>query len=115
MDIVIRELVGENAVTLDDGNKIYGNIFPALKSEEKINIDFTGVKVFASPFFNAAIGRLLKDFSSDLLNRLVSFSNLNAVGAEVLKRVIENSKQFYSKPEVQKAVEQTITRRAEEH
>jgi hypothetical protein len=115
MNIVVRELVGENAVTLEDGDKIYQTIFPALKSEEKISIDFTGVKVFASPFFNAAIGKLLKDFIPDALNRLISFLNLNPVGSDVLKRVIENSKQFYGNPEIQKAVERTISQKSEEH
>ena len=115
MKIVVRDLVGENAITLEDGDKIYRNIFPALKSEEKTSIDFTGVKVFASPFFNAAIGKLLKDFTAETLNRLISFLSLNAVGSDVLKRVIQNSKQFYSNPEVQKAVERTISQRSEEH
>lgn len=112
---MIREIVGENAVTLDDGEKIYQLIIPSLKSKEKIEIDFLGVKVFASPFFNSAIGRLLKDFSSDLLNSLISFQNLNRIGIDVLKRVIENSKQFYSRPDVQKAVEQTILHRSQEN
>jgi hypothetical protein len=115
MNIVVRELVGENAVTLDDGEKIYQLIVPALKAQEKNELDFTGVKVFASPFFNSAIGRLLKDFSGEILNHFLSFNNLNPVGAEVLKRVIENSKQFYSKSEVRKAIEQTIDQRAQEH
>jgi len=115
MKILVQELVGENAITLEDGDKIYKNIFPALKSEEKISIDFVGVKVFASPFFNAAIGKLLRDFTTDTLNRLLSFLNLNSVGSDVLKRVIENSKQFYSNPEVQRAIEQTMTQRSEEH
>jgi len=115
MNIVILGIVGENAVTLDDGEKIYQKIIPALNAEEKVDIDFTGVKVFASPFFNSAIGRLLKDFSGEILNRYLSFNNLNPIGTEVLKRVIENSKQFYSKPEVQKAVEQTISQRSQDH
>ncbi len=115
MNIVVRDLVGENAITLEDGAKIYENIFPALKSEEKVIIDFIGVKVFASPFFNAAIGKLLKDFTPDALNRLISFLNLNSVGSDIIKRVIDNSKQFYSNPEVQKATEKTISQRSEEH
>jgi hypothetical protein len=114
MKILVQELVGENAITLEDGDKIYKIIFTALKSEEMIGIDFLGVKVFASPFFNSAIGRLLKDFSKDTLNRLLSFDNLNPVGTDVVKRVIENSKQFYSHPEVQKAVEQAIAQRSQD-
>jgi hypothetical protein len=115
MNIIIRDIVGENAITLEDGEKTYQKIVPALRSEEKISLDFAGVKVFASPFFNSAIGRLLKDFSTEILNRFLSFDNLNPIGAEVLKKVIENSKQFYSKPEAQKAIEQAIAQRAQEH
>jgi hypothetical protein len=57
------------------------------------------VKIFASPFFNAAVGQLVKDFKPDSLNRLLKVQNLSPLGQDVLKRVIENAKLYFSSSE----------------
>ena len=61
-----------------------------------MELDFTKVGVFASPFFNVAIGQLLRDIKSEDLNRLLKVSNMTPAGLAVLRRVIENSKRYYS-------------------
>ncbi len=61
-----------------------------------MELDFAGVEIFASPFFNFAIGQLLRDISPDTLNRLLKFSHLNSVGNQILKQVIKNSKRYYA-------------------
>ena len=59
MHINVKELVGENAMTLGDGEAIYARIHDPLIQGETVELDFDGVQLFASPFFNAGIGRLL--------------------------------------------------------
>lgn len=92
----VVEITGENAVTQEDGQKLYEIIRQGLSSSQEMRLDFEGVKIFASPFFNAGVGQLLKDFGPDDLNRLLRFENLSSVGQEVLRRVIENSKRYFS-------------------
>lgn len=113
MKLIVYDLIGENCLTLDDGQKVYNLIHPELLAGRQVEIDFDKAKVFASPFFNAAIGRLLKDIKSEDLNRLLKVSNLVPAGYAVLKRVIENSKQYYSDDNTRKAVDAVLLEQAE--
>jgi hypothetical protein len=114
MKCEIKSLVGENCITLEDGQKVYDQIYLELKAGRPVELDFTGTEVFASPFFNAAIGRLLKDIEADDLNKLLTVSHLTSAGMEVLKRVIENSKEYYSDAETRKALDDILSEQAED-
>ena len=99
MHINVKGLVGENAMTLDDGDVIYARIHDPLTQGETVELDFDGVQVFASPFFNAGIGRLLGgELTADALNARLKFYHLSDFGARVLRRVIENAKDYYAAP-----------------
>ncbi|MFH1097454.1 MAG: STAS-like domain-containing protein [Candidatus Desantisbacteria bacterium] len=113
MKITVYDLVGENCITLEDGQKIFDLIHPELSGDNIVDLDFKNVKIFASPFFNAAIGRLLKDIKPDDLNRLLKITNIVPIGLAVLKRVIENSKEYYSNPNVRKAVDEVLFEQSE--
>ncbi|MEC4814839.1 MAG: STAS-like domain-containing protein [Scytonema sp. PMC 1069.18] len=108
MTIKIYDLVGQYAITADGGQKVYDQIHPKLLAGYQVELDFTGVKVFASPFFNFAIGQLLKDIAADDLNRLLKFTALNDNGQNVLERVIANSKEYYSNPQYREAVDKVL-------
>jgi len=110
----ISDLVGEHCVTSEDGQKVYNQIVPMLKANKKICLDFDGVNVFASPFFNFAVGQLLKDFSSDKLNDLLTVKNLKTDGFSVWKRVVQNAKEYYQNPKAKEAFDTTIEQEAEE-
>ncbi|WP_152226416.1 STAS-like domain-containing protein [Pseudomonas sp. SCB32] len=96
MYLQVRELVGENAMTLDDGKAIFRSIHEPLLHGDTVELDFDGVKVFASPFFNAGIGALLEDVKPDILNRNLKINHISDFGSRVLRRVIENAKEYYS-------------------
>lgn len=107
---LVHEIVGEYAMTLEDGQQTYDRVFPDLKEGSTVELDFERVCYFASPFFNAAIGQLLREFSSAELNQQLSIVNLSPVGRNALKRVIENSK---SPKETQKLVDEVINQMVE--
>ena len=69
MKCLVHVTIGEDAITLDDGQSIYQQIKPELLAGHEVELDFDGVSVFAAPFFNAAIGQLLKDLRPEDLNR----------------------------------------------
>ncbi|MBI4743083.1 MAG: STAS-like domain-containing protein [Betaproteobacteria bacterium] len=109
MHINVKELVGENAITLDDGEAIYARIHAPLTQGETVELDFDGVQVFASPFFNAGIGRLLGDLTADTLNTHLKLEHLSDFGARVLRRVIENAKDYYAAPlDQQRAIDRIV-------
>jgi hypothetical protein len=103
MPFSVHETVGEDAITVDDGQMIHERIKAELLAGREVELDFSGVDVFASPFFNAAIGQLLKDFTAEDLNRLLRIRNLNPVGNDLLRRVIENAKRYYASPDYRTA------------
>ncbi len=107
MKIIILPITGENCITIEDGQTIYDKVYPELKAGHEMELDFTGVKVFASPFFNAAIGQLLKDMDSPELRRL-KLSGIPPFALETLRKVIDNSRQYYSSKKQQKHIENAI-------
>ncbi|TBR57266.1 hypothetical protein B4U84_14630 [Westiellopsis prolifica IICB1] len=108
----ILTLIGKNCITPDDGQKVYDIVHTELLTLHEVELDFAGVEIFASPFFNFAIGQLLRDIQPETLNRLLKFSNLNTVGKQILKLVIENSKRYYSDPDFRTRVDQVISEQA---
>ncbi len=109
----IHTIVGKNGMTSQDGQKVYDAIYPELKAGHQIELDFAEVEIFASPFFNFAIGQLVKDIQTDTLNELLKVSHLNPVGMKILKRVIENSKEYYSNSKARQAIEEVLREQAE--
>jgi STAS-like domain of unknown function (DUF4325) len=103
MRYIVHEFVGEDAITFDDGQSVYEKIKPELVAGREVTLDFNDVSVFASPFFNAAIGQLLKEIKAEDLNRFLRIESLNPTGHEVLRRVIENAKKYYASKDYREA------------
>jgi len=115
MKVVVRDIVGEYGITLDDGQKIYDLIHPELVAGNEVELEFEGVTIFASPFFNAAIGQLLKDIEAADLNRLLKISHITPVGKMVLRRVIQNAKEYYAATEaIREVVNSIVSKNIEE-
>lgn len=108
MSYRIYEITGEYATDADSGQQVYDLIHPELLTGNSVELDFSGVSVFASAFFNFAIGQLLKDLSPDRLNELLKVTNLSPNGHSILKRVIENAKHYYSDAQYQNAVDTVL-------
>jgi STAS-like domain of unknown function (DUF4325) len=114
MTLTIFDLIGPNCVTYTDGLKVYDLIHPELQHGRPVELDFSNVRVIVSLFLNAAIGRLLQDIPTDELNRFLTISNLPPGGFETLKRVIENSEDFYYNPQVREALDRILAEHAAE-
>jgi hypothetical protein len=78
-----------------------------------VQLDFDGVKVFASPFFNGAVGQLLKDLDWNEVDRLLEFINLSDFGRKLVDRVKQNAKQYYTNPTIRAAVDKAISEQAD--
>jgi hypothetical protein len=104
----IYEITGEFATDADSGQHFYDLIYPQLLAGQPVELDFTGVNVFASAFFNFAIGQLLQDIFPEQLNECLKVTNLSPNGRNILKRVIDNAKHYYSDPQYQQAVDTVL-------
>lgn len=108
MKFELRSLVGPNCVTLQQGQKIYELVRPHVGAGTAVELDCAGVNVFASPFFNAAVGQLLRDFSFEDLKNLLHVEGLSAPGKSLLHLVVENSKEYYGDLEAQKIIDAIV-------
>lgn len=104
----VQEVVGDNCITREDGQKVFEIINNRLKNNEIIVLDFENIGVFTSPFFNSAIGPLFKDFSREELRDKLLFANINTVGRNLLKIVIDNSSRYYSDDQFRKVQDNII-------
>ena len=114
MKCAVREVVGEDAITTEDGQVIYERIRSELASGRDVELDFEGVTTFATLFFNAAIGHLLKDFTPDILNDHLRVVHLVPAGHSSLLRVIENAKNYYSSEDYREAQIKILKEMSEE-
>lgn len=94
--IKVFSLVGKNAISMTSGEKLYNEIKKHIKGSEVEELDFEGVELFASPFFNASIGLILRDLTISELKEKIVIVNLNSVGLDLLNLVIDNALKFYS-------------------
>lgn len=113
MKVNVFSLVGELGMTLADGTLVYDVIHPELRAGRPVELDFSRVKVFATPFLNGAIGRLLEDIAPETLQSLLTETNLTAVGASVLRRVLKNSEEYYRNPNARKALDSILSEDSE--
>ena len=114
MKIMIKDFIGPRCIIKEDGQKVYDAIHTPLLQSEKIELNFENVEQFASPFFNFAIGQLLKDVKEDALRRLLFINNLNETGRLVVERVIENAANYHGDKNFRKIVDDILSKQAKE-
>lgn len=95
--IKVFDLIGKNAISMQTGDKIYTILRDKVENGEQVTLDFENVTLFASPFFNSAIGRLLKDKEISELQKQLKFDNIDDVGRDLLNLVISNAINHYNK------------------
>ena len=75
-------------------------IIEIVSDNNKVTIDFAGMKTVLSTFLNNAIGTLYKDYSSEYLNANLKIENLCEDDLFILKRVIKRAKDFYANEQI---------------
>jgi STAS-like domain of unknown function (DUF4325) len=100
----IYDITGEFATDSRSGQVLYELIRPEICAGRSVDLDFAGVNIFASLFFNLGIGQLLREIHPDTLNKLLNFHDLSDDGKLILQRVIDNAKRYYADASYQSAV-----------
>jgi hypothetical protein len=113
--ITIASLFGENCITAEDGEVLREKIAAALDAEQKVELDFAGVSVVSTPFFNVAVGELMRNYDRDTLNAGVVFENLSSDATSLLVRVVKNARDYFRNPKVREAVDEMHAEQSGEH
>ncbi len=90
-----------NALSISDGEIIKTECEKILEkigdAEEKIIIDFEGITLFSTSFFNASIGYFIVEYSPKLYDKKIECINLSDLGKETLRYSYENAVEVYNK------------------
>ena len=89
---------GPLCVSTSDGQRLHDKIAPLLEKETPVVLSFERVEIIISAFLNAAVGQLYGELSEDRIRTLLSFRDLAPDDREMLKRVVENAKVYFSRP-----------------
>jgi hypothetical protein len=104
-EIKLLDLIGEDCITLQEGQKLYPVLKHAIESKQGLIVDLARIEVVASPFLNASFGLLLKDYSREQLRCYIAFCNATADQLETLRRVIDNSEQYWKNEQMRTAID----------
>ena len=89
---------GPLCVSADDGQRLHDKIMPLLKEGTLVVLSFEQVETMISAFLNAAVGQLYGELPEDRIRELLSVRDMAPDDLEVLKRVVDNAKTYFSSP-----------------
>lgn len=64
-------------------------------ANERVVLDFSGISVYASPFFNVSLGYFIGKYGIEKYNNVVEIKNLSPVGEKVYQIVSENAVKYF--------------------
>ncbi len=93
--LVVRDLTGPTCLSPEKGQKVFRVVEPDVAAGRTVELDFTGVDLFATPFFNLSIGQLLRAHDPASVRSRLRVLNLNEVGQDTFSRAWDNAVQHY--------------------
>lgn len=95
--IKVADLVGSSlCISAEDGQKVFDKVEQLVKGGKQITISFENVTMMISLFLNVAIGQLYSSFSEEAIRAQLKVEGLSNDDMELLKRVVDNAKKYYS-------------------
>jgi len=95
--IKVTDLIGSPlCISADDGQKVFEKTNGLLSNGKKVTISFDNVTMLISLFLIVAIGQLYGSYSEDFVRSQLKVEGLSSDDMELLKRVVDNAKKYYS-------------------
>ncbi len=93
--IVVRDLFS-SAFSESKAMILKNKMITDLKTEKKIEVDFTGITKFTTLFFNFSTGAILASLGPEEYDRRIILIGLSELGQSTYKSSYENAKSKYS-------------------
>lgn len=93
--LAVREVTGPTCLSPEKGERVYRILQAGVDAGQMLELDFAGVDLFATPFFNLSIGQLLRNHDPALVRSRVRMVNLNEVGHDTYTRAWDNAVHTY--------------------
>lgn len=98
----------QTGFSADDAEKLDTVIRPLFDKHERITIDFEGIKIFTTLFFNTALAKYVMDIGPVEYEKLFELKNLSDVGEVTYKHSLDNAKSYYEMTEEQRKKQDEI-------
>ena len=93
----VADLIGSTlCISAEDGQKVFAKVEQLVKDGKQVTISFENVTMLISLFMNVAIGQLYGSFSEETIRAQLKVEGLSPDDMELLKRVVDNAKKYYS-------------------
>ena len=107
--ISMFEIVGSSfCVASGDGQKVFEQLNTAFEAERNVVLSFQNVTTLTSAFLNAAIGQLYGKFEDQKIRTLLKVEEAKQDDLALLKRVVDNAKQYFKDPDKFKQAYQDV-------
>lgn len=83
------------AVSTDSGELLFEIINKCFKDNLPVLLDFGGTELIVSTFLNASIGQLYGLYTTEMIQKLLSVSNMADDDLIVLKKVTDRAKEYF--------------------
>jgi len=94
--IKIIEAAGINCcVAACDGQKVHDRIADAFRKNSEVELSFAETDELTPAFLNSAVGQLYGTFSVEMIEKSLSFTNIDPEDEVILKRVMERAKGYF--------------------
>ena len=93
--------------SMEDANKLQEAIKNSLL-DEKITIDFSGIKIFTTLFFNNALTKYVMNFGPEKYKEKFEVINLSEIGNVTYQHSLENAMNYYNLSEDGKKSQDSI-------
>lgn len=87
--------ISPRCLTSSAGNELLNLLNSYLCEDKKVVLDFNGITMFASLYFNNSITKLIPNFPVSLIKKRVIVTNINETGQKALSRSLEVGSKFY--------------------
>ncbi len=95
--IKVADLIGSPlGISAEDGQKVFGKVEQLVKAGKEVTISFENITMLISLFLNVAIGQLYGSFNEETIRKQLTVEGLSPDDMELLKRVVDNAKKYYS-------------------
>lgn len=102
------------ALAEEDGMSLYKIIIDAIDKNETVSVDFTGIDLFATPFFNTAFGAIILKIGVTKFDELVKIINLDKLGIETYQHSRNNAVTYLEKQDNPKLIEDAVIKNIKE-
>ena len=95
-DITIKiSDISPRCLTSSAGQILLSKLEYYLPINDKVILDFNGITMFASLYFNNSITKLIPNYPSSIINQRIVIINMNETGKKALSRSLEVGSEYY--------------------